>query len=256
MRTVLAAAALLLLSSVAAVAQSGAPKDALAPADALSGKAACFIVHDLSTGKPLTAVGGARCAKRLPPCQTFDIPLALLALDGGLLFDERTTRRRARAAAPDEPRDATLGDAFSRPLDWFFDELAEKLKPDDVRAFLQKSAYGDAAFASGVFWRGSPGSLTISTEEQIAVLTKLYRGQLPASVYAMDVVRGLLVIARTAEVAVSARGGTCAGATWIVGEVAKEGKAYVYALGAEGTLVEGEAPRELALRLLAGAGVL
>lgn len=186
----------------------------------------------------------ARAAVRTLPASTFKIPNALAALTFGVARD--TTEAFPYDAARDPSQrwwpdgwaqDQTLATAFRRSSVWTFREIARRLGPAQMQAWLDTLSYGNRTIgAPDGFWLD--GSLRISPDEQVAFLDRLFAGTLPAPADAQARVRGLMRLTETPEYTLYGKTGTgYDGDTeygWLVGALEAQGRFYPYALRMEG----------------------
>lgn len=192
-----------------------------------------------------------RAAERFPPCSTFKVPNALIALDAGVLADAETvlkwTPQLADAKGPlpqvpqDWMRDHTLRSAMQYSVLWYFQEVARRVGEERYGKYLAAFDYGNRDISGGIdrFWLSS--SLRISADEQVAFLKKLHAAQLPVSRHALDVVKDVIVLETTPEYRLSGKTGTGPlpdgsgrSINWLVGYLEAGGDVYVYALNLEG----------------------
>jgi beta-lactamase class D len=188
------------------------------------------------------------CGTRVTPASTFKIPHALAALDSGVLRGPDVVIPYDGSAAPDAPdvwkRDHTLATALRYSVVWYFQRLATMLGADREREYLVRLGYGNRDSSSGptTFWLD--GSLRITPDEQEDFMVRLYTDRLPVRLDAMRTVRAILV--QPPGVVVNALGehpfdapwpeGTVVGAktgssdnvTWLVGNVQRQGRAWVF----------------------------
>jgi beta-lactamase class D len=257
-----------------AVQASTAARDAGAAADS------CFLFYQVGAGE-LDADRSPLCDMRVSPASTFKIPHALAALDAGVVRGPQDTIRFGGGPAnlPEAWRhDHTLATAIRYSVVWYFQRLAERLGMERERDYLRRLAYGNEDPGSGLttFWNG--GSLEISPREQERFLVRLYEDSLPVTKRAMTDVREMLVqlpnVVTNAMgahpfdspwpegVTVSAKTGSTTdregrGVRWIVGQVKRDGRAYLFVscvVGAPDT--PAGAAIDLAARELRRRGVL
>jgi beta-lactamase class D len=204
-------------------------------------------LHELGVGEVRRAPAEA-CRARITPASTFKIPHALAALDSGVLGNADVSfpfDGPLSAPAPDVwKRDHTLTTAMRYSVVWYFQRVATMLGAEREHAYLERFHYGNRDSSSGLttFWLDE--SLRISPEEQEQFLVGLYDDALPVSKDAMRTVRDILV--QPTGVVVNAFGehpfdapwpeGTVVGAktgssdsvTWLVGNVRRQGRSWVF----------------------------
>jgi beta-lactamase class D len=236
-----------------------------------------FVLLDAESGR-VRVFGTDRSRRRALPASTFKIPNTLIALETGVVDGPEFTLPFDSAATPPQPRwprswprDHTLRSAFRNSVVWYYRELARRVGPERMAAWLERLAYGNGATSPAVdrFWLD--GDLRISPQEQVEFLRRLWAGELPVSERSASVVRELMTLDEgpgwrlygktgTAEVTPTRELG------WLVGTVERErGDATgadlsVFALYMEGERVWEEWPpdrrAELVERILLELGAL
>lgn len=124
--------------------------------------------------------------------------------------------------------------AFQRSCVWFYQELARRIGEERMRGYLEETAYGNASTGGGIdrFWLD--GDLRISQNEQISLLRRLWKNDLPFRDTVQGTVKRLMVLERGDNFTFSGKtglgdvDGTLYG--WLVGFIERDGKAYCYAL--------------------------
>ena len=210
----------------------------------------------------------------MSPQSTFKIPHALAALDAGVIAgaDSAFAYDGSPQSFDAWRRDHTLATAMRFSVVWWFQRVADKLGATREQAYLRRFAYGNADPSSGLttFWLG--GSLTISPDEQLQFLLRLFANRLPVSEHAMRTVRTVLV--QPKGLVVNAAGehqfgdawppGTVVSAKtgdghdksgqlvrWLVGHVSRERRSWVFVSCVIGD--EQTAPRAASRPCRAGA---
>ena len=240
---------LLLLLAVVLLTFAASPRSTLA-ADvdrddfgrhfAAYGVSGCFVLYDLNADA-FTFYDRNRCRERFVPASTFKIVNALIALDTGVATDGDYTIAwdgKSRGIAVWD-RDHTLGSAFAVSAVWYYQEIARRIGPDRMQSYLDAIGYGNGDISGGIdqFWL--TGGLRVSPVEQISLLVRLYRNQLPVSVRSQEIVKDIMV-QRQGE------GYVLRGKTgwktldreigWYVGYVEKDGAAYFFATNVESAI--------------------
>ena len=222
------------------------------PATKARAPASCFLLYELGVGEVRRSPAEA-CAIRVSPASTFKIPHALAALDSGVLagpdvsfaYDTGWARTWPWPDVPESWKgDHTLATAIRYSVVWYFQRLATMLGAERERAYLAQFDYGNEDATSGLttFWLGE--SLRISPQEQERFLVRLYEDALPVSRQAMRTVRDILVqppgvvVNATGEhpflapwpegAVVSAKTGRAEDANWLVGEVKRDRRDWVF----------------------------
>ena len=135
-----------------------------------------------------------------------------------------------------------------------YQEIAREIGPERMQHDVDAFDYGNRDISGApidMFWL--EGNLRISAFQQIDFLTKLYRGELPASKQNQEIVREIMYLetselgtvrGKTGAVGITAAPGTKATMGWLVGWLEHATKAYVFAMN-----IDVREPKQLALRM-------
>lgn len=155
-----------------------------------------MVVVDERVSPPRSsAYNVSRAEQRFSPASTYKIPHALFALDAGLVADEFQTFEwdgTVHSYAP-QNQDQNLRSAMRNSALWVFEIFAAELGGAKSREYLEKIQYGnqDPSTDAGAYW--VEGDLAISATEQVAMLQRLYRNELPFSVEHQLLVKDVLI---------------------------------------------------------------
>ena len=123
----------------------------------------------------------AMCTEAASPCSTFKIANTLIGLDTGVLSGPEFVIKwdGVQRSIPAWNADQTLAEAFKNSTVWYYQEVARRIGPERMQAYLDKFEYGNRDITGGIdkFWLGS--TLKISAVDQVAFLKKLTTGVLP-----------------------------------------------------------------------------
>jgi beta-lactamase class D len=222
-----------------------------------------MVIMELPDGQP-DRFKPAQAAKRLSPMSTFKIPNALIGLDTGVVSgpDHLLTWDGKARSRPTDNQNHTLHTAMQNSVVWYFQELATAVGPERMGQYLKAFDYGNQDISGGIdrFWLGS--SLTISADEQVEFLSKLYTDGLPAQPRNQALVREMLKLKKGDNYQLSGKTGTrmAGGKTtlgWFVGHLARGDKSYVFACNIEAPdKATGAKAREIAEQALRDKGLL
>ncbi len=230
-----------------------------------------FVLVDGQTGH-IRIHNPERARSRFLPASTFKIPNTLIALETGvadgpdfsLPFDPNKT-------TPQEwwpeawTQDPTLRTAFQNSVYWYYQEIARRIGPERMDAYVAQFAYGNQALTPTVdlFWL--EGDLRISPEEQVAFLRRVYTGDLGVSERTTAILKAIMVLEETDTYRLSGKTGTAEVTPtremgWLVGYVERGSNVYYYALNMEGEQVWEQWPpqkrKELVIAILKALLVL
>ena len=237
----------LLLPAGAAVAQpisAGVePLPSLVPIVDETGFRGTVLVYDL-TRDELQATHPAYVDSARIPASTFKIASALAALEVGIISDERSVIRwdGVSRSRTELNRDLDLATAFRLSAVPHFQSLVRAIGAERMTDFLEGIDYGNREIAGGIdqFWL--TGDLKISPREQIELLVKLYRDELPLAPRTMEIVRRIMESERTSDVVVRDKTGWATlpeghEVGWWVGWVERGPNDYFFA-----TMIEADHP--------------
>jgi beta-lactamase class D len=140
--------------------------------------------------------GAERAQTRFMPASTFKIAHALFALGAGMVRDEFQIFRWDGTKRDIESwnHDQDLRSSMRNSAVWVYQQLARELGEERERHYLSKISYGNADRSGGVdtFWLR--GNLRISAEEQVALLQRPYRNELPFRVEHQRLVKDVMIV--------------------------------------------------------------
>lgn len=218
-----------------------------------------FILYDAAKARYLV-YNEPQSMVRLSPCSTFKIYNSLAGLETGVLDREDVYTlfkwNGTQYSFPAWNRDQTLASATRDSVVWYFQELATRIGPEQMQAFLDRIGYGNRDISGGLttFWLRS--SLQISAREQVDLLYRLVSGKLPVASANLKVVRNNLTLLD--ESGVRLMGKTGSGYQdnkwslgWFVGWVEKQGRRYCFATNIQAPDgASGGKAREITLSIL------
>ncbi len=219
----------------AAASQPGTKLEQLDLTAEFAGFEGCFIAREIE-GPRAFVFNEPRTRLRFPPCSTFKIPHALIALDCGALDgpDHLFKWDGEKRWNDNWNKDHTLQSAMRDSVLWYFQETARRIGEKRMRAAFQTLDYGnvDCSGALTTFWLNGP--LLISATEQLTWLERLRRSDLPFDKTAQQTVRDLILIDSQGTYALRGKTGTRGQdgkitLGWFVGWVEREGKTLVFA---------------------------
>jgi beta-lactamase class D len=154
----------------------------------------CFLLQDLSSSRVI-AVNREECALRRSPASTFKIPHALIALETGAIKPgEVVPWDGTRYSSETWQRDHDLTSAIRWSALPFFRRTASIIGADTMEKRLTSLRYGSGSVRNDLtsFWVN--GDLTISGDEMLSFLRRMFRYELPVSRANVDIVKSALTM--------------------------------------------------------------
>jgi beta-lactamase class D len=223
----------------------------------------CFVLRELGGSELVQS--GTLCEQAFSPCSTFKIPNAVIGLDSGVLESDRhlfkydgKPRRRDTWN-----KDMDLREAMKVSCVPCFQEVARGIGAARMQAALDAFGYGNRDISGGIdrFWLSS--TLTISPQQQVEFLAKLWSDTLPVKREAAEMVRRMLMQESGKGWQWAGKTGSCSVEDkrvldhgWFVGEVEHDGRRAVFATFIRGEGAGGMEARPLARQALVELGWL
>ncbi len=236
----------------------------------VGGPDTCVLVDDVKTGSELYRYGAQSvCNRPLAPCNTFNIPLTLIALDDAAL-NPAEVRKWDGKIQPYKvwEHDTDLAGAWRTGAAWYFQRLAREIGPARFKQQLSAFDYGQGAVVGNpeAFWQGpaAGGGLFISTRGQAAFLRKAALGQLPVKPQSLKTVQALSADGMRGTAALSDIGASCPSTaddsrsvSWWVGRIQGPDRDLVFTVSIESqNPLPGSEIRSRALPIFTRVGLL
>jgi beta-lactamase class D len=136
--------------------------------------------------------------ERITPCSTFKIVLSLMGYDAGILKDEKIPIWPFQEGYVDYLESwkvpQTPQSWIKNSCVWYSKILAEKLGLEKIQNYLGALQYGNQDLSGGLTSAWLSSSLKISPREQVVLLQKMIRGELPISSSAIQMTRAHLFL--------------------------------------------------------------
>lgn len=234
-----------------------------------------FVLRDCATGEE-TVYNAEAADTAFGPCSTFKIWNSLIGLEEGILTDPDAPfwiwdgEERSFAAWN---QDQTWRSAFAVSCVPAFQELARKIGPERMQAWLEKLDYGnkDQCGRPDGFWlpRAGHKTIMITPREQARMVCRMIKGNLQVKAESVAKLTEVMKLAETergtlyGKTGSGLRGGEAGPKSesdfdmgWLVGFVESGGKRYAYACLVLGEGLTGKDARQVTEAILGSAGWL
>jgi len=159
------------------------------------GRIECTIIADGVTGNTLYESG--ECSRRVSPCSSFKLPLAIMGFDSGILQSPKSPTWELKPEYNPSSRDQAYKHVYpalwqSDSVVWFSQQLTSRLGTDRFTEYVKKFEYGnqdvsgDPGENNGLTQSWLMSSLAISPNEQVEFLLRFVERKLPVSETAYD----------------------------------------------------------------------
>ena len=151
----------------------------------------CFTLMNNKTGK-VTVYNLELDTLRSLPAETFDVASSLIGLETGRITDEKMAIE-TDSLPSDRKVSITLEEAFRSGWTPYFREVIRLTGRDTLQRWLDSLHYGNATIGKqpDSFWLNN--ALTISPDEQLGLMKRLYFDQLPFQKRTHQIVRDMMV---------------------------------------------------------------
>ena len=229
-----------------------------------------MVIQDVAHGSELYRYGAQSvCNRPLAPCETFQIPLAVIGLSDGKVKPGEVWKWDGKVQPYKAwERDSDLNGAWRSGAQWWFQRLALAIGPDRFKQQLSAFHYGQGSAIGrpDAFWMGpaAGGGLYLSTRNQADVLRALARTELPAKPEAQGAVQGLMADTVRGQTELFDLGASCPSiadssrdVSWWVGRIKSPAQDLVFALSIESANpLSGREIRSRMLPILTSNGLL
>lgn len=156
----------------------------------------CFLISDLKTGKIISEYNSKRCQERLSPCSSFKIAAALMAFEKKVLKDENQVIKwdGVKRGRVEIDKDLTPYTWMSASAIWVTSWIMPQLGKKTIRRFLETFSYGNKDFSGPRIEPWQTSSLKISAHEQLAFISKLWKGELPLAKDTIECTKKIILV--------------------------------------------------------------
>jgi len=174
-----------------------------------------------------------RFKKPVSPTQTFHIFSTLVALHTGKLTDDSSTVVGADSASSN----LSLSQAFKYNSEAHFKSIANLIGKDTLKYWMDSVKYGNKKIGNDItqFWMND--SLTISPDEQLGLIKRLYFRQHPFRASVQEQVKKMMVVVNNAQYQLAYQLGVVVRGdkkqAWVVGWIEENRHVYPFVVSYE-----------------------
>lgn len=193
-----------------------------------------FLLYDLNKDR-FKSVNIERTKAEFLPASTFKIVNSLIALEENIIPDENFVIKWDGKKRKYDfwNKDHNLKSAFRFSVVWYYQILARKTGKERMKRYLSQMQYGNGELSGPIneFWL--KGKFRVTQEQQIELLRKLYKHELPFSKQTMDIVKLIMIYEKNtnqttyAKTGMTYQDGKAIG--WWIGFIEKDGNVYFFA---------------------------
>jgi beta-lactamase class D len=211
-----------------------------------------FLLYDLNAETYLV-YNAKRANASFIPASTYKIFNSLVAIETAVVRDENEILKWDGIDRGSEGwnQDQNMKTAFQRSTVWFYQEMARRIGQARMQHYVNLAGYGnqDISGALDHFWLD--GALRITPRQQIDLLVRLHRNDLPFSRRTINIVKDIFVNEKTENYTLRAKTGWAQQVGWWVGYVERDNKVYFYALN-----IDIKTPDDAKARIRIGRSIL
>ncbi len=225
-----------------------------------------FVIHDITNDRRLiSSMDGYLPAES--PASTFKILHTLIGLEEGAIDPDDSLRKWDGEVREVESwnRDHTLKTAIENSVVWYFSEVAKEIGKERMTWHLDKVGYGyyDELMnqSSNIerFWLN--GTLSVSGNDQVEFITKLYKGELHFKKEHLELVKELIIQEKSDSYILAGKIGTAVDwqkndVGWFMGYVTSNGIEYAFSAMVVGEKMDGNEAKKYTKEMLLELGIL
>lgn len=222
-----------------------------------------FVLYDLNNDH-YVRYNPERGSEQFLPASTFKILNSLIGLETGVIPDKNYTIQwdGMHYKISTWNQNHTLETAFQSSVVWYYQELARRVGEEKMQYYVDAVGYGNQDITGRIdsFWLD--GAVRISADEQVELLKRLYRDDLPFSQRSLKIVKEIMILENTDTYRLSGKTGSGQVGTayigWFVGYVEELGNAYFFATNIEASTADakGIKAKEITEDILQGLELL
>lgn len=139
------------------------------------------------------------CSKPLPPGQTFYIISSIIGLESSAVLEDNKPILWVSKMNDSLDKNGTIRTFYKENNTAFFNQLAKEISPLKMKEYLDTIKYGNMEVNNESYWQD--GTLTISPDEQVGLMKRIYFNQLPfISTRSTTIVKSMMQEENTDEI--------------------------------------------------------
>lgn len=154
----------------------------------------CFTMYNNKDGK-VTVYNMQLDTVRVTPASTFKIVNSLIAIETGVISDEKMVIKWDGVKRWNEEwnKDLDFTQAFKASAVPYFQAIAKRIGKDTMQRWIDSLNYGNRIIGKNIdsFWLDN--SIKISADEQVGLIKRLYFDQLPFQKRTQQMVRSVML---------------------------------------------------------------
>jgi len=177
-----------------------------------------------------------RFKKSYSPAETFNIFNTLVGMHIGRIADENALISAKDTAGSE--KSLTITEAFKASSTAHFRALARSIGKDTMKAWVDSVKYGNKMIGNAVdsFWTN--GKITITPDEQLGMMKRLYFKQLPFRASVQEAMKKMMVVENNSQYQLAYQFGFTQQqgkkVTWVVGWMEENMHVYPFVINFEG----------------------
>lgn len=228
-----------------------------------NGDKGTFVLFDEQSNQ-YTVFNKEGSEKRVSPCSTYKIAIALIGLDQGVISKTENNISWDGTNYPftDWNKDQTLESAMKYSVNWYFDKIDNRISRKTLQEYINSLNYGNENIRTlnDQYWNQS--SLKISAVEQVQFLKKLWNYDVKFKKEDVDFVKNSIKLMEEDDVILYGKTGSGSENDrgingWFIGVLEKENNKYYFATNIEGIdNIDGKKAKSITLAIIKKDNIL
>lgn len=224
---------------------------------AFNGHTGTFVIYDEQHDQ-YTVFNKEGSEKRVSPCSTYKIAIALIGLEEGVISstENNISWDGTKHSYSEWNTDQNLDTAMKYSVNWYFDKIDKSITRKSIQNYLSSLDYGNKNIGSlySQYWNQS--SLKVSAIEQVQFLEKIWDQDAGFKKENIEAIKNSMKLIEQDGVVLYGKTGSGsendkAVNGWFIGVIEKDDSNYYFAVNLEGDdYVDGNKAKSIALDIL------